>query len=198
MDGTTAANSLNVEVVGRILAGIVILLWGLKFVDALIFSGKMRDSFSIIPRTSFGVTRILFSPLVHSDTAHLRANTIPLVVLAALLLFNYYEVFWLLTVVIIVIDGLGTWFFGSHGKHLGASGLILGYFGFALAQVFFDTTPLTVLVAGFVGVFYRGLFREIFPWRTGTSNVGHLFGFLGGIAAAYLLNVNLPTALPTP
>lgn len=197
MDGTTAS-SFDIDVIWRILGGMVILLWGLRFVDALIFSGKMRDSFSIIPRSSFGITRILFSPLVHSDTAHLRANTIPLVVLAALLLFNYYQVFWLLTLVIIVIDGLGTWLFGSHGKHLGASGIILGYFGFALAQLFLDPAPLTVLVAGFVGVFYRGLFREIFPWRTGTSNVGHLFGFLGGIAAAYLLNLNLPTALPAP
>ncbi len=198
MDGTTAANSLNVEVVGQILAGMVILLWGVKFVDALIFGGKMRDSFSIIPRSSFGITRILFSPLVHSDTAHLRANTVPLVVLAALLLFNHFQVFWLLTVVIIVIDGLGTWLFGSKGKHLGASGVILGYFGFTLAQLYFDMTPLTLLVAGFVGVFYRGLFREIFPWRAGTSNVSHLFGFLGGIAAAYLLNLNLPTGLLAP
>ncbi|MBP7998628.1 MAG: rhomboid family intramembrane serine protease [Chloroflexi bacterium] len=175
------------EIVGKTLGGILIALWGIRFFDAMVFKGKLNNSFSIIPRTSFGVTRILFSPLVHSDVAHLRANTVPLLVLAALLLLNHYDQFWLVTILIIVVDGLGTWLFGSKAKHLGASGLVLGYFGFTLAQLYFNMNPVSLLVAGFVAVFYRGLFLEIFPWRQGTSNVGHLFGFLGGLAAAYFL-----------
>lgn len=176
--------------VWKLLAGMAGLLWGVLFLDVYFFKGRLRDSYSIIPRTSFGVTRILFSPLVHKDRQHLWANTLPLLALAGLMLFNHYELFWLLTGMIVVVDGLGTWLFGSKGKHLGASGVIYGYFGFALAQIYFNATPMTVLVAGFVGLYYRGLFGQLIPWnwRQGTSNVGHLFGFLGGIAAAYLFD----------
>ena len=178
------------DVVGWTLGGILLTIWGLRFLDALVWKGKLNNNFSIIPRNSFGVTRILFSPLMHKDTGHLWANTVPLLALSFLLIITRYDRFWLVTLVIVVIDGLGTWLFGSAGKHLGASGVILGYFGFMLAQLFFSPTisPVLLLVAGLVAVFYRGLFREIFPWRTGTSNVGHLFGFLGGVAAAYFLN----------
>lgn len=184
------------RIVGQILGGMLLLLWGIRFLDAFIWKGKLNNNFSIIPRTSFGVTRILFSPLVHKDGAHLRANMVPLLALAFLLMITRYDRFWVITLVIIVIDGLGTWLFGSAGKHLGASGVILGYFGFSLAQLYFtpSISPILLLVAGLVAVFYRGLFREIFPWRTGTSNVGHLFGFLGGIAAAYILNSPLFTS----
>jgi membrane associated rhomboid family serine protease len=186
----------DLSVVGQLLGGMLLLIWGIRFLDAFVWKGKLNNNFSIIPRSSFGVTRILFSPFMHKDVGHLRANTVPLLALAFLLLLTRFDQFWLVTLVIIVVDGLGTWLFGSVGKHLGASGVILGYFGFALAQLFFSpaVSPILLLVAGLVAVFYRGLFREIFPWRAGTSNVGHLFGFLGGIAAAYILN--LPSFTP--
>ena len=181
----------NWQAVAWTLVGIWLVLWGIRFVDGLISKEKLNKNFSIVPRASFGVTRILFSPLMHQDRVHLRSNIVPLSLLALLLLLTRYSWFWAITLIIIVIEGLATWFFGSRGHHLGASGVVLGYFGYILGQLLFSETlnPLVVLGAGAVAIGYRHLFREIFPWRAGTSNVGHLFGFLGGIAAAYLLPI---------
>lgn len=186
------------QTVAWTLGGMWLVLWGIRFLDGLIWKEKLNKSFSIVPRASFGVTRILFAPLMHQDRGHLRNNIVPLTILALLLLLTRYDWFWAITLIIVVIEGVATWLFGSKGNHLGASGIVLGYFGFILGQLQFSETlnPLVVLVAGAVAVGYRHLFREIFPWRAGTSNVGHLFGFLGGIAAAYLLPAF--NALPAP
>lgn len=198
MDASQLSAPPSWGAVGQMLGGIWLAIWGIRFLDAYVWKGQLSNNFSIIPRNSFGVTRILFSPLMHKDVGHLRANTVPLLALAFLLIITHYERFWIITLVIVIVDGLGTWLFGSAGKHLGASGVILGYFGFSLAQLFFspDPNPVSILVMGLVAVFYRGLFWEIFPWRAGTSNVGHLFGFLGGLAAAYLLNAINLTPVP--
>jgi membrane associated rhomboid family serine protease len=84
-----------------------------------------------------------------------------------------------------VVGGLGVWLFGRpHTRHVGASGLILGYFGFLLASVFFDPDLATIVVAIIVAVLYIGLLWQVVPLKKGVSVAGHFFGFLGGILAA--------------
>jgi membrane associated rhomboid family serine protease len=98
--------------------------------------------------------------------------------------------FWLTTIVIILIAGLGIWLFGKKGTiHMGASGLILGYFGFTLASVFFAPDLATIIVAVVVAVLYLGLIWQVVPLKKGVSTTGHLFGFIGGIVAAGLVGL---------
>ena len=127
---------------------------------------------------------------LHVDRRHLAANSIPLFVLGSLVMIQGQLLFWIITLVIILIAGLGIWLFGQpNTQHMGASGLILGYFGYLLASVFFAPDLATILVAVVVAVLYLGLIWQVIPLKKGISTTGHLFGFLGGIVAAGLVGL---------
>ena len=163
----------------------VIALWIIYFVDAVLLHGALKRRFGLRPRSRFCPLCILFSPFLHVNRKHLAANSIPLFVLGSLVMVQGQPVFWLTTLIVIVIAGLGIWIFGkSNTIHMGASGLILGYFGFTLASVFFSPDLATIIVAIVVAVLYLGLIWQVVPLKQGVSTTGHLFGCLGGIVAA--------------
>ena len=163
----------------------VLALWVIYFVDAALLHGSLKRRFGIRPRSKFSLGSILFSPFLHVNRQHLAANSVPFFILGSLVLVQGQLAFWLTTAIIIPISGLGIWLFGKPNTlHMGASGLILGYFGFILSSVFFAPDLVTILIAIAVAVFYIGLIRQIVPLQKGVSTTGHLFGFLGGIVAA--------------
>ena len=87
-----------------------------------------------------------------------------------------------------VISGLGVWLFGgSHTIHLGMSGIIFGYLGFLLLRGFFERNLISTLLGGLAIFFYGGMLWGVLPLQAGVSWLGHLFGFIGGGVAAYLL-----------
>jgi membrane associated rhomboid family serine protease len=95
--------------------------------------------------------------------------------------------FALVTVMAMLLGGLGVWTFGATGSvHIGASGVIFGYLGFLLLSGFFERRFGAILVSLGVGVAYGGLVWGVLPSRPGISWEGHLFGFLAGILAAYV------------
>jgi membrane associated rhomboid family serine protease len=163
----------------------VIALWLIHFVDTVLLHAALKRRFGIQPRSRFNLLSILISPFLHVDRRHLAANSIPLFVLGSLVMVQGQLVFWLTTAVIILIAGLGIWLFGKpNTQHMGASGLILGYFGFTLTGVFFNPDLAALIVAVIVAVLYLGLIWQVVPLKRGVSTTGHLFGFLGGIVAA--------------
>ena len=85
-----------------------------------------------------------------------------------------------------VIGSSGTWLLGAGGSHLGASGLVTGYFGYVLSQGFFNRDVQSSLIGLLVGVFYFGIFRMVFGRFKGISNVMHFFGFCGGLLGAWI------------
>jgi membrane associated rhomboid family serine protease len=88
---------------------------------------------------------------------------------------------------------LGVWIFGKPGtQHMGASGLILGYFGYTLASVFFSPDLAAIIIAVIVAVLYLGLIWQVVPLKKGVSTTAHLFGFIGGIVAAGIVALLLP------
>jgi len=162
-------------------------LWLIHIVDALAFKGALKRRFGIKPRSRFSLLAILFSPFLHLDRRHLAANTIPFFILGSLVLIQGQITFWISTLIIILVAGLGVWLFGKPGtQHMGASSLILGYFGFLLAGVFFDFDIITLLIAVIVALLYLGLITQIIPLKKGVSTTGHLFGFLAGVLSAFL------------
>ncbi len=165
----------------------LVVLWVIYFIDAVLLKGKLRNRFGLIPRSHFSLFRILFSPFLHVNRQHLAANSIPFFLLGSLAMVQGQTIFWLATLIIIVVAGLGVYFFGKSGTiHMGASGLILGYFGFLLANAFFNPEPFTIILAILVAVFYLGLITQIVPLKKGVSTTGHLFGFLGGVLAIWM------------
>lgn len=165
----------------------VIALWIIHFVDTALLHDDLKQRFGLQPRSGFRPLSILISPFLHVDRRHLAANSIPLFVLGSLVIVQGQLLFWLTTLIIILIAGLGIWLFGQpNTQHMGASGLILGYFGYTLASVFFAPDLATILVAIVVAILYLGLIWQVVPLKKGVSTTGHLFGFLGGIVAAGL------------
>jgi len=92
-----------------------------------------------------------------------------------------------ISTIIVLISGLGTWVIGpSRSVHLGASGLIFGYFGFLLLVGYFERSVKSILIAIVVFFLYGSIIWGVLPIAEGVSWQAHLFGFVGGAFAAYL------------
>ncbi|MCB0165421.1 MAG: rhomboid family intramembrane serine protease [Anaerolineae bacterium] len=166
---------------------LVIAVWIIHLIDTVL-GGGLKQYFGLRPRTTLNPLAFLISPFLHVDFKHLITNTLPLFILGTLVMVQGQLAFWVTTLIIIIAAGIGIWLFGqANTVHVGASGLILGYFGYLLANVFFSPNWATIIVAGIVALLYLGLIWQVVPLKKGISTMGHLFGFLGGIAAAWIL-----------
>lgn len=176
---------LNTQV--TILGSIIAILWIVQIINAELLRGGL-NYYGIHPQSSIGITGIFFAPFLHGSYAHLIANIVPLITLGWLIMLRGVGDFFFVSIVTIIVSGLGIWSFGSPGSiHIGASGLIFGYFGFLLLRSLFDFSILSVLFALTAGFLYSGLIWGILPSDPDVSWEAHLFGFLGGILAAQLL-----------
>ncbi|HNS39839.1 MAG: rhomboid family intramembrane serine protease [Anaerolineae bacterium] len=162
----------------------IIALWLIEIIDQLFFGGAL-DGYGIIPRQLIGLRGIFFAPLLHGDFAHLLANTAPFLILGFLVMARHEEQFPAITVLIIIISGLGTWLIApSNTVHVGASGLIFGYFAYLIVNAWYERSLAAIALAILVLALYGGLLAGVLP-ANGVSWQGHLFGIVGGVAAAY-------------
>lgn len=169
----------------KILGAFVALMWGLEILDTLV--GGALDWYGIIPRNPIGLRGILFAPFLHGGFPHLIANTIPFLTLGWLVMVKRTSDFWAVTLIAMLVGGLGTWLFGSRGVHIGASGVIFGYLGFLISRGYFERKFGSILFSLVVLLLYGGLLWGVFPSNPMISWQGHLFGFIGGVVAAKLL-----------
>jgi membrane associated rhomboid family serine protease len=181
-----------------ILAGLFLLTWGLRAVDGLLLGNRLSYRYAIQPRTRFRLLLLplIIAPFLHKDRQHLLSNTLPLLVLAFLVMVPNPDAFWIVTPVVMLTSGLGIWLFGKSGTgHVGASGLILGYFGYLVMRgILIGDIVLILIAVGVVllGIVFYGAFgiiKQIVPGKSGISTTGHLFGFLGGMLAAWLVSL---------
>ena len=176
----------------RILGDIVTVLWTLELIDTLLL-GSALNRLGIRPRQKRGLKGIVLAPLLHGNLKHLSTNTMPLVVMGGLILFlQSQQTFWIVTAVVWLISGVGTWLFGGpRTNHIGASGIVFGYFGFLLLQAYFNQNVVTIGIAIIVALFYGGIIWGVLPIKRGRSWQGHLFGAIaGGFAAKYLPHIS--------
>jgi membrane associated rhomboid family serine protease len=172
------------------LISLVALLWAIESIDGLIFRGQLDQWFGIRPRTFSGLWGILFAPFLHGSFAHLFANTIPLVSLSWLVMLRKTSDWLVVSAIAALTSGLGTWLIGaSNSTHIGASGVIFGYFGFLLMRGYFERSAVAIAVSILVTFLYGGIIWGALPFINAPtiSWEGHLFGFLGGVFAARLL-----------
>jgi membrane associated rhomboid family serine protease len=170
-----------------ILGGFITCIWLLEFVDLFIFRNAL-NLYGIRPRTISGLWGILFAPFLHGGLGHLMANTIPFLVLGWFVMLREISDFFLVSLITMLASGLGVWLFGSANSiHIGASGVIFGYFGFLLSRGYFERSAVGIAFSLLVGTLYGSLIWGVLPIRNGISWEGHLFGFLGGVLAARLL-----------
>ncbi len=169
----------NMPLVLAIIAG----LYFLHFINFIL--GYRLNILGIYPRHLLGLPGIFTSPFLHGNFNHLFFNSLPLFILLSFVLLNGPLTFLSITTTIIVVGGLGTWLFGRKALHIGASGVIMGYWSYLLLNAYQQPTAMS-LALGLVCVYYFGsLLFNLFPLEARSSFEAHIFGFVGGIAANY-------------
>lgn len=163
---------------------LLVLIWAVEFVN--FFLGHRLVSWGIFPRRISGLIGIPLAPLIHSGFWHAVANTAPLFFLGALTLAEGKRKFLQTTVNLTLVSGALVWLFARNAYHVGASGLVFGYFGVLLARAAIDRSMASVAI-GFVTVTaYGGLIWGVLPLRSYVSFESHLFGLIAGFLIVWL------------
>jgi len=159
-------------------------LWVIELIDTFLLGSRLQR-YGIHPWSLQGLWGVLTAPLLHGGWSHLIANSMPFVVLGGLVRTRGEGRFWSVSLLIILVGGAGTWLFGGTGtNHIGASGLIFGWFGYLLLAGWYERSLSTAAISIVVGGLYGGMIWGVLPIRAGVSWQGHLFGFIGGWLAA--------------
>ena len=141
---------------------------------------RLVYALALVPRRVDGLPGILGAPLVHGSFAHLLANTVPLLILGGMVAIRGVACYLATTLAIVVLGGLGLWALGRDAAHVGASGLIFGYFGFLVGRGYYERRLQSVAVSILVVVLYGGMLAGVLPRDDGISWEAHLFGLLAG------------------
>jgi membrane associated rhomboid family serine protease len=170
----------------RLLAVIVAVMWIVEIINTIDSNHLDRDG--IYARSFSHFWGILTAPFIHASFQHLIGNTIPLVFMGLIIALRGAARLALVSAIVIVIGGLGTWLISPAGvSTVGASGLVFGYATYLLARGFFDRSLLETLVGLVVGVVWGGaLLASIVP-HYGVSWQGHVCGAIAGVIAAWFL-----------
>lgn len=106
------------------------------------------------------------------------------------------RVWWEVTAFVVVVGGVGVWFFGGVGtNHIGASGLVYGWLAYLLVRGVFNRHFLQLVLGVILGIAYAGLVIGLLPGVPGVSWQAHLFGAVGGVAAGMFITSDDPPAL---
>jgi membrane associated rhomboid family serine protease len=163
----------------------VSLIWAVEAVNAL--TGHALNDYGILPRTSEGAVGILTAPLLHVNPRHALANTVPFIILGWLVAAHGRRPFLTVTLIVWLLSGAGVWLIGRPQPHVGASGLVFGYFAFLLAMAWYERSARSILIAVVSVLLYGGLIWCLAPRGGLVSWESHACGFLAGVLAAYLV-----------
>ena len=163
------------------------ICWGVLLLNTLICNGNLIQ-YGITPRHLSGLAGIICAPFLHASFPHLAANTLPLLVLGAIICGRSRSEFLVVTVLGILLGGGLTWLFGRTACHVGASGLIFCYFGYLASLAWFRRTLGTLCLSIVCILGYGGLIRGILPTSDAISWESHLAGLIAGIALASLMS----------
>jgi membrane associated rhomboid family serine protease len=172
----------------KILGSLVAVFWIITFINEIFLRGRL-NSLGILPHNPIGLRGILFAPFLHGGFYHVAANTVPFIVLGWLVMLRNISDFYFVSIIAALVGGLGTWLIGDpRSVHIGASGVIFGYFGYLLFRGYFERSFVAISISLVIAVTYGSLIWGVLPTRSYISWEGHLFGFIGGIIAAKLLS----------
>lgn len=164
---------------------LLVVCWTVEIANAA-DGGALSAAYGIRPHDAGSIWHIFTAPFLHANLDHIMANSLPLAILGFLSATRGMARFLTVSLIIIVVSGLGVWFLAAPGSvTVGASGLIFGYFGYLLARGFVERRVGDVVIGVLVAVFYGTMIFGALPGQPGISWQAHLFGLFGGIAAAW-------------
>ena len=172
----------------RPLAILILVIWVVEVVN-LVLGYRLNQWFGLYPRDAWGLIGIVTMPFLHDSIAHAAANTVPLVILGSTVLVVAPKRFRFATIAIVAATGFAVWLLARPGTvHVGASGLVFGWFGFVMALGFIERSIRAILGAAVVFLIYSGMIWGAIPsFNMEISWEAHLFGALAGAGIAYLL-----------
>ena len=150
------------------------------------------SEFGIVPRTVDGLRGIPLWIFLHAGIGHVLSNTLPMAVLGGVIATQGQRALLKVSAIVGVVSGVGVWVFARPGIHVGASGLVFGYFGYLVARGWYRRSLSAVVLAILVFFFYGGLIFGILPTFGFVSWEGHLFGLLAGILSAKIIDEKKP------
>jgi membrane associated rhomboid family serine protease len=172
------------------MCAFVPVLFLIELLDKLSGHALVRDG-GIEPHRIEGLDGIVFAPFLHAGFEHVLANSVPLILLGTFVLADGGARFWLTTVFIAVVSGIGVWFLGN-GLTVGASGVIFGYLGVILMRGVLARSLWHIAVGLLTGLLYGWQIVGVLPNDPEVSWQGHLFGFGAGLVAAILFRRRRP------
>jgi membrane associated rhomboid family serine protease len=161
------------------------IFWLVHLVNVAV--GYRLNYLGIYPRHLMGVFGIVCSPFLHANFNHLFFNSIPLFVLLNFILLQGLPKLLVVSLIIIVLSGSATWLVGRKAIHIGASSLVMGYWSYLIVTAIQHPNVLTVVLGILCLYYFGGLVMNLLPQGARDSWEGHLFGFLAGLAAYYLV-----------
>jgi len=164
------------------ITGCVVLGWAVELANLLMDHQLCR--YGILPRTTWGLLGVPLCPLLHGSVTHLVLNTVPFAVLGGLVALRGKIIFVEVSASITVLGGLGVWLLGRPSYHVGASGLVFGYFGYLVARGWYERSLGSMIVASVTFFLYGGLLWGVLPTVPYVSWEAHLCGLIAGILAA--------------
>ena len=177
-----------------VLASIVAVMWIIEVINAL--DGYALDSDGLYARNVGRLWGIFTAPFLHASWPHLIDNTIPFVFMGVIIALRGAVRLALVTVIVIVLGGLGTWLIAPGGAvTIGASGVVFGYATYLLTRGLFNRSWLEILVGVIVGVVWGGALASSLVPHYGVSWQAHACGAVAGVLAAAMLA--RPHAKPT-
>lgn len=202
-DSTSAADFVARLVTAvKIIAGLFFTTWGLRFLDQFFLGDGLTGRLGFLKGGAFNPIRLFTYPFVHGDFDHLTGNTWPLLIFAgvAVLILPTISILLPVAFFLFLVQGIGVWLFGAKGLQLGASGLVLGLFSFDVSHgLFAGSWKTAVAILLFIlfrkRIYYTLISRGKLPNGAQISVAGHLWGFISGIFAAYLISPFSPLSL---
>ena len=165
------------------LLAITAILVSVEVINLL--TGRSLAQFGVVPRDMAHLPMIFSSPFIHGSPQHLIANLLTLWVFVALMGLQGQKRFLWISLWIIAATGVLVWLFGRTALHIGASGVVYGYFGFLVLAGWRSRRKRMLLVSVLIALVYGSLIIGVIPQAGFISWESHLFGFISGAIAAW-------------
>lgn len=169
-----------------VMVTFVAVLWIVQVVN---WANDYRLSleYGILARDVDSLPTILSSPFLHFSWGHIEGNSGPLFVFGFLAALRGVRKFLGVTALIVLVSGFGAWL--THPPDTvgaGASGVVLGYFGYVLVRGLFDRRGVDIVIGLVMALCFAYQFSVLVPGEAGISWQAHLFGFLGGVLGGWV------------
>ncbi len=159
-------------------------MWGVFIINRVLPADLNR--YGIVPRTASGLWGILFAPFLHANYSHITSNSVPFLILGALLFYFYGKKASVIFLLSVLLSGGLVWAFARPAVHIGMSGVIYAMASFLIFAGFFRKEFLSFIVSIVVIALYGGLVWGIFPNNFYVSWEGHISGAVAGFWLAYV------------